>query len=67
MVLEVEVRIEERPGKVSVVHSSGYRRLDDAALNAIEKAEFVPARTLGNPVVSIKRVSIRFNIKDWGE
>jgi len=65
VVLEVEVTAEGRPGKVSVIHSSGYQRLDDAALNALEKAEFIPARTLGKPVISTKRIAIRFNIKEW--
>ena len=64
VMLEAEVAPDGKPAKARIVHSSGYRHLDDAALAALEKASFTPARIFGAPVASTKRISIRFNIND---
>ncbi len=66
-VLAVEILPDGKPGKVEIVRSSGYRRLDRAAVSGIEKAELVPALKDGRKIASIKRVSIRFDLEDWGE
>lgn len=67
VVLDVEVSADGRPVKVMLIRSSGYRRLDDAALGALEKAVFIPARNLDKPVSSSKRIAFRFTIKEWNE
>jgi TonB family protein len=67
VVLEVEITTDGRSGRVTVIRSSGYQRLDDAAVHALERAVFVPAVTLGKPVASTKRIAIRFAIEDQGE
>ncbi len=49
---------------VEVVRSSGYRRLDRAAIDALEKARFFPAKEGGEPVPSVKKIAVRFSLKD---
>ena len=66
VVLIVEVRANGRPGKIEVVTSSGYRRLDCAAVKALEKAAFIPARVAGKIAASTKRIAFRFKLEDLG-
>ena len=48
-------------GRVSV--SSGFGSLDDAALDAVRKARFMPAMKNGRPVASKIIIPIRFHLK----
>lgn len=66
-VLSVEILPDGQLGKVEVVRSSGHRRLDRAAVEGMQKAELVPALKNGRKVASVKRISIRFDLEDWGE
>jgi protein TonB len=67
VVLEADVSADGKPAGMRIIRSSGYRRLDDAALDALGKATFVPAMILGKPVASTKRISIRFDIREREE
>lgn len=49
VVLRVLVDTDGRPKLVEVARSSGYRRLDDAALQAMRKARFKPYLLDGEP------------------
>ena len=64
VVLEAEVTADGKPLRTRVVRSSGYRHLDAAALEALNKASFIPARSFGVPVESTRRVSVRFSIRE---
>jgi TonB family protein len=64
VVLIVEVRANGRPGKIEVVTPSGYRRLDCAAVKALEKAAFIPASICGKAVASTKRIAFRFDLEE---
>jgi protein TonB len=66
VVLIVEVHANGRPGKIEVVTSSGYRRLDCAAVKALEKAAFIPAKVVGKAIASTKRIAFRFKLEDLG-
>lgn len=66
-VLSVEVLSNGEMGRVDVVRSSGYRRLDEAAVKGIRKAELIPALKGGKKVTSVKRVAITFDLEDWGD
>jgi len=66
-VLSVEILPDGKLGDVEVVNSSGFRRLDQAAVKGIRKADLVPAMKDGQMVASVKRISIRFDLEDWGE
>jgi len=64
VVLSVEVLPHGQSGKIEVVTSSGYRRLDRAAVDAVEKAAFTPAKVGGHPVQATKRITFRFDLDD---
>lgn len=64
VVFIVEVSANGRPGKIEIETSSGYRRLDRAAVRALEKAAFIPARLGGKAVSSIKRIAFRFDLEE---
>jgi protein TonB len=66
VVFIVEVSANGRPGKIEVETSSGYQRLDYAAVKALEKASFTPARLGGKAVASIKRIAFRFDLEEYG-
>ena len=64
VVLAIEVKASGRPGKISVAQSSGYKRLDDAAVKAVQRATFTPARKFGRPVDSQTEITITFKLTD---
>jgi TonB family protein len=66
-VLSVEILSDGQLGRVDVVRSSGYRRLDQAAVKGMQNAELIPALKDGKKVTSIKRIAIKFDLEDWGE
>jgi protein TonB len=58
--LKVRVGADGRALEVSVSRSSGYRRLDQAATDAVSRWRFVPAKRRGKPVESELTVPVRF-------
>ncbi len=62
VVLEVLVLPSGEAAEVTVVRSSGHRRLDRAAARALEEAEYVPARRRGVPVEARRRLTISFRL-----
>jgi protein TonB len=64
VVLLVEVLAEGRPGKIEIASSSGYRRLDRAALEAVGRARFIAAKINGRAVDSAQRIAFRFDLHD---
>ena len=63
VMMHVEVMQNGRPGELKIVHSSGYRLLDIAALSAVKKWEFEPMSTSGAAVASWVRVPVNFTIE----
>lgn len=51
---------------VSVVKSSGFPRLDDAAMNAIRRWVFSPAMQSGQAVQSYTKVQVQFKLENAG-
>lgn len=64
VMLSVAVDKRGRGREIEVVRSSGYGYLDRAAISALQKARFAPAREKGRAVSSVKRIAIRFSLKD---
>lgn len=62
VVLRVRITIEGRASQVVVERSSGHDSLDRAALDAVARWTFVPAREAGAPVESWMRVPVRFRL-----
>lgn len=64
VILKVFVRPDGTPASVRIFRGSGYQMLDGAALRAVEKWRFVPAR-LGNlSYASTVKIPVRFVLTD---
>ncbi len=63
VLLLVEVMPDGGPGEIRVRQGSGHARLDDAALAAVRRWRFVPARQGDEPVTAWVLVPIRFSLK----
>ena len=62
--LSVKVLANGRTGNISIIQSSGYRRLDAAAVNAVRATVFTPARQSGHNVDSTAELSFSFRLTD---
>jgi len=63
VLLKVEVSAEGNAGNVSIAKSSGSNLLDSAAVSAVKKWKFIPAKQGGNTVVASVVVPIVFRMK----
>ena len=63
-VLRVEVTADGRAAAVRLHESSGYRLLDEAALEAIKQWRFTPAKRGGIPVAGSVDIPISFKLED---
>ncbi len=66
VLLNVEVSPLGRPVSVELAESSGFDRLDQAALAAVRRWVFEPARLGPLPIASNVRVPVRFRLSDRG-
>jgi len=64
VLLDVEVGADGRTAEVGVKQSSGFPSLDRAAVSAVRRWTFEPARTAGLPVASRVEIPIRFDLTD---
>ena len=60
--LSIEVLKSGKAGAISVIKTSGYKRLDEAAINAAQKTRFVPATQFGKKINSTMRLSYAFRL-----
>jgi len=64
VMVHVEVSADGRVKQAEVLQSSGYRELDQTALNAIWHARFMPARRNDTPVASNALITFRFQLNE---
>jgi protein TonB len=64
VLLRVQVSAQGRAEHLYVKKSSGYRRLDEAAQQAVSQWRFIPARQGAEPVTSDVTVPIVFRLQD---
>lgn len=64
VMLRVFVEASGKPSKIEVRNSSGSTRLDDAAMNAVWRWKFVPARRGDENVAAWVLVPISFSLRD---
>lgn len=62
VLVDVEVSTEGQAVSVKLKRSSGFSLLDDAALEAVRRWTFEPARTAGMPMQSRVVVPVRFDL-----
>ena len=63
VVVEMLVNAEGRVDEASVVTSSGFPELDEAALRAVRAARFTPAKSGRESVASSARITLTFKLK----
>ena len=63
VLVKVSVTPQGRPAAVQLQRSSGFPRLDDAALKAVRRWEFSPATDGLRPVAAEVEVPVRFDLK----
>jgi protein TonB len=62
VVLRVLVGVNGKPEKVEVENGSGSQRLDDAALEAVRKWKFIPARRNNEAISAYVLVPVKFSL-----
>ena len=62
VLLNVEVLENGLSGQISILKSSGYEVLDNAALQAVKSWRFVPARQGGRPITRQFKIPIVFSL-----
>ncbi|CAN5434676.1 hypothetical protein BH10PSE17_BH10PSE17_32380 [soil metagenome] len=63
VMLNVHVTTDGRTDDVRVASTSGYERLDRAAIEAVKRWRFVPAKQGDRPLAAWVQVPIDFNFK----
>jgi len=64
VLLEIAVTAEGAVSEAKVVSSSGFAALDDAAVKAVRRAKFVPAKSEGRAVPGRVRLTLAFRLKN---
>lgn len=64
VLLDVAVDADGKPSSISLNRSSGYPLLDRAALDAVRRWTFEPARAGGVPMFSRVVVPVRFSLSE---
>lgn len=62
VLLKVLVTAKGGPGQVEVESSSGYKRLDEAAINAVQNWRFIPARKGAEALSAYVLVPVKFSL-----
>ncbi len=64
VIVRVRVGADGHPELVEVATSSGYARLDDAAISAVKRWVFAPAQTAVGPIVSWVTFTVTFRLTE---
>ena len=64
VLLDVQVQADGTPAAISLNRSCGHPLLDRAALEAVRRWTFEPARAAGVPVSSLVVIPVRFSLDD---
>jgi len=64
-VLEVTILSKGKCGNINIIQSAGCESLDKAACKALKKAIFIPARRLGVPFTTTKKIAFNFKLEDY--
>jgi len=64
VVISLTIRADGMAADIKVAESSGYPRLDQAALEAVRNSTFIPATRFGLPIDSTKKIAFTFRLKE---
>jgi periplasmic protein TonB len=63
VIIRVDVAPDGTPASVAVMHESGFPRLDEASVVAVQNSRFMPATRDGQPVAGVAEVPIVFRLQ----
>lgn len=66
VLVRVAVGLDGRAERVEILHSSGSALLDKAAVEALERWRFEPARAAGQPVAATVEIPVTFRLTEPG-
>ena len=64
-VLKVTILSKGKCGSIEIIKSAGCESLDKAAIKALKKAKYIPAKRLGVPFTTIKKIAFNFKLEDY--
>ena len=64
-VLKVTILSKGKCGRIEIIKSAGCESLDKAAIKALKKAKYIPAKRLGVPFTTIKKIAFNFKLEDY--
>ncbi len=63
-VLEVTILSKGKRGNIEIIQSAGCDSLDKAAIKALKKAKYIPAKRLGIAITTTKKIAFNFKLED---
>jgi len=63
-VLKVTILSKGKCGSIEIIKSAGCESLDKAAIKALKKAKYIPAKRLGVPFTTTKKLAFNFKLED---
>ena len=64
-VLEVTILSKGKCGNIEIIKSAGCESLDKAAIKALKRAKYIPAKRLGIPFTTTKKIAFNFKLEDY--
>ncbi|MBT3354212.1 MAG: TonB family protein [Candidatus Scalindua sp.] len=64
-VLEVTILSKGKCGSIEIIKSAGCESLDKAAIKALKKAKYIPAKRLGVSFTTTKKLAFSFKLEDY--
>ena len=64
-VLKVTILSKGKCGSIEIIKSAGCESLDKAAIKALKKAKYIPAKRLGIPFTTTKKLAFNFKLEDY--
>jgi protein TonB len=64
-ILEVTILSKGKRGNIEIIQSAGCESLDKAAIKALKKAKYIPAKQLGVPFATTKKIAFNFRLEDY--
>jgi protein TonB len=64
-VLEVTILSKGKCGNIEIIKSAGCESLDKAAIKALKRAKYIPAKRLGVPFTTTKKIAFNFKLEDY--
>ena len=64
-VLKVTILSKGKCDSIEIIKSAGCKSLDKAAIKALKKAKYIPAKRLGIPFTTTKKLAFNFKLEDY--